>query len=59
MYYYIDETGQTGSNLLDDNQPNFYYGMLSTPYDLDRNKDSYDRIIKMRKKLQVSELHAN
>ena len=59
MYFYIDETGQTGSNLLDDNQPNFYYGMLSTPYDLDQNKDSYDRIIRMRKKLQVSELHAN
>ena len=23
MYFYIDETGQTGSNLLDDNQPKF------------------------------------
>ena len=35
MYFYIDESGQTGLELFDDNQPFLYYGVLSSKFNLD------------------------
>ena len=35
MYFYIDESGHTGGNLFDLTQPIFYYGILSSPMNLD------------------------
>lgn len=35
MYFFIDETGHTGSNLFDSDQPEFLYGILTSPVNLD------------------------
>ena len=35
MFFYIDESGHTGTNLFDDSQPLLYYGVLSSEIDLD------------------------
>ena len=35
MYFYVDESGQTGINLFDLQQPVLYYGVLSSPHDMD------------------------
>ena len=35
MHFYIDESGHTGGNLFDLTQPIFYYGILSSPMNLD------------------------
>lgn len=35
MYFYVDESGQTGLNLFDVNQPFLYYGVLSSDFNLD------------------------
>lgn len=35
MYFYIDESGQTGLNLFDESQPFLYYGILRSKLNLD------------------------
>ncbi len=35
MYFYVDESGHTGTNLFDDDQPILYYGVLSSELDVD------------------------
>lgn len=35
MYFYVDESGQTGKNLFDPAQPILYYGVLSSKVNLD------------------------
>jgi len=30
MFFYVDESGHTGTNLFDPNQPVLYYGVLSS-----------------------------
>lgn len=35
MYFYVDESGQTGLELFDGNQPFLYYGVLSSKVNLD------------------------
>jgi len=35
MYFYVDESGHTGLNLFDASQPRLYYGVISSPLDLD------------------------
>ncbi|PJG84782.1 DUF3800 domain-containing protein [Conservatibacter flavescens] len=57
MYFYIDESGNSGLNLFDVGQPNLYYGILSSEFNLDdvAKKD----IIALKNKLSVTELHAN
>lgn len=35
MYFYIDESGHTGANLFDPDQPILYYGVLSSRVNLD------------------------
>ncbi len=34
-FYYVDESGNTGCNLFDKNQPTLYYGVLSSKLNLD------------------------
>ena len=57
MYFYVDESGQSGNNLFDENQPWLYYGLLSSPYDLD--VVAKGKVTALRKKLSVDELHAS
>ncbi|KPV90501.1 hypothetical protein AN395_03095 [Pseudoalteromonas sp. P1-30] len=56
MYFYIDESGHTGANLFDENQPILYYGVLSSKINLDAAAES--KVIAIRKKLDVDRLHA-
>lgn len=55
MYFWIDESGHTGQNLFDHTQPTFFYGILSSPYDL--NEVAYDEIAKARNLLVMDRLH--
>jgi hypothetical protein len=57
MYFYVDESGQTGLNLFDEAQPKLYYGVLSSPVDLNVTVKPY--IQALRDKLKVDRLHAN
>lgn len=57
MNFYIDESGHTGTNLFDPDQPILSYGKLSSPVDLDAA--AIDRVEYMRSKLGVHRLHAN
>lgn len=56
MYFYIDESGQTGLNLFDESQPFLYYGVLRSNFNLDvlAEKD----LKPLRKRLGVERLHA-
>lgn len=57
MYAYIDESGNTGANLFDQNQPVFLTAalMTKTNFDLIHRKD----IKKICKKIDVKVLHSN
>jgi hypothetical protein len=57
MYFYVDESGQTGLNLFDETQPILYYGVLSAPADL--NVTARAEVEALRAKLGVDRLHAN
>ena len=57
MYFYVDESGQTGLNLFDAAQPVLYYGVLSSTHDL--NVSARDKVESLRLKLGVERLHAN
>ena len=35
MYFYVDESGHTGPNIFDEQQPMLYYGSLSSHVNLD------------------------
>jgi hypothetical protein len=56
MFFYVDESGHTGANLFDENQPYLYYGVLSS----NLNVDILARkpLISLRKRLGVKRLHA-
>lgn len=56
MYFYIDESGQTGLQLFDNSQPFLYYGVLSSEFNLD--EESLPYIEKLRNNLEVERLHA-
>ncbi|MEZ8238478.1 DUF3800 domain-containing protein [Vibrio splendidus] len=56
MYFYVDESGHTGPNLFDENQPILYYGVLSSKINLDVAAESH--VKKLREKLGVERLHA-
>ena len=56
MYFYVDESGQTGLELFDSNQPFLYYGVLSSNVNLDVL--ALPKIIELRAKLGVERLHA-
>ncbi|MDD7426092.1 MAG: DUF3800 domain-containing protein [[Actinobacillus] rossii] len=57
MFFYIDESGNTGLNLTDESQPYLYYGVLSSSVDLDNNIPP--EILEIKKILSVDRLHAN
>jgi hypothetical protein len=56
MFFYVDESGQTGLNLFDETQPFLYYGVLRSKLNLDvlASKD----LAPLRSKLGVERLHA-
>lgn len=57
MFFYVDESGNTGLNLNDNFQPYLYYGVLSSPVDLDSSE--LPELIDIREKLSVARIHAN
>ncbi|WP_115672693.1 DUF3800 domain-containing protein [Ciceribacter selenitireducens] len=56
MYYYIDESGNTGLNLFDVNQPKLFYGVLGCPANLDVIAEPL--LVDLRKELGVERIHA-
>jgi hypothetical protein len=56
MFFYVDESGHTGSELFDANQPVLYYGVLSSDVNLDVLVEL--RLAPLRKRLGVDRLHA-
>lgn len=57
MWVYVDETGHTGSNLFDKNQPIFYSSAFITKTNFDVLASSY--LSNIKSSLQIKELHAN
>ncbi len=56
-YSFIDESGNTGLNLLDKDQPYFILGNVFSKNDLDQSGQPYFKEI--HKKIESNELHAN
>lgn len=57
MYFYIDESGQTGKNISDEKQPNIYYGIISSPVNIDLLLS--DKRKKFEERLGTERIHAN
>lgn len=57
LYYYVDESGNTGLNLFDEVQPMLYYGVMGCRYDLDVKAEPLLKTL--RAELGVDRLHAN
>lgn len=57
MNFYIDESGHTGLNLFDNSQPVLYYGVLSSPFDL--NITARPLVERLRAHFDVNRLHAS
>jgi hypothetical protein len=57
MHFYIDESGHTGPNLFDPNQRMLYYGVLSSPVNVDVLAE--ERLKNLRARARVARLHAN
>jgi hypothetical protein len=57
MFFHIDESGNTGNNLFDRNQPVLSYGLLSSTKNVDALGENIHT--KMLKELGVTDLHAN
>lgn len=56
MYFYVDESGHSGSDLFDEHQPNLYYGVLSSPQDIDVVAEA--ELALLRRHLGHPRLHA-
>ncbi|WP_339067332.1 DUF3800 domain-containing protein [Teredinibacter turnerae] len=56
MYFYVDESGQTGLNLFDQSQPFLYYGVLRSKLNIDVLAEK--ELKSLRRKLGVKRLHA-
>jgi hypothetical protein len=56
MYFYVDESGHTGANLFDAAQPTLYYGVLSSPINVDLVAES--GIAALRRVVGKPRLHA-
>ena len=56
MFFYVDESGHTGSELFDSTQPVLYYGVVSSDVNLDLLAEA--RLTPLRKRLGVDRLHA-
>lgn len=57
MYFYVDESGNTGNHLFDQNQPYLYYGLLGCSKNLD--VVARPMISRLRDQLGVERLHAS
>ncbi|MFG1294006.1 DUF3800 domain-containing protein [Xanthobacter versatilis] len=57
MFYFVDESGNTGLNLFDANQPILYYGVLGARSNLDIVAQPL--LEGLRKELGVKRIHAN
>ena len=57
MHFYVDESGHTGTNLFDPQQPMLYYGCLHSRLNVDMVAQA--RVLSLRKRLGVARLHAN
>jgi uncharacterized coiled-coil protein SlyX len=57
MYYFVDESGNTGLNLFDANQPTLFYGVLGSKSNLDLTAKTL--LHDIRQELGVSRIHAN
>jgi hypothetical protein len=57
MHFYVDESGHTGANLFDPDQPMLYYGVLSSKLNVDAIAEQ--PLQAMRKASGVERLHAN
>jgi hypothetical protein len=57
MHFYVDESGHTGANIFDPDQPMLYYGVLSSKLNVDAIAES--PLQAMRKAMGVDRLHAN
>jgi hypothetical protein len=56
LHFYVDESGHTGPNLFDPEQPMLYYGVLSSKVNVDVLAE--ERLERLRTRLGVSRLHA-
>ena len=56
MHFYVDESGHTGPNIFDANQPTLYYGVLSSSVNVDVLAS--DRLRALRKRAGVARIHA-
>lgn len=56
MYFYVDESGHTGVNLFDPEQPMLYYGILSSQVNIDFLAE--ESLRELKRKAGVSRLHA-
>ena len=56
LNFYVDESGNTGNHVFDAEQPRLYYGVLSSPLNLDAVAGRH--VEAMRRKLSVPRLHA-
>lgn len=56
MHFYIDESGNSGKNIFDKNQPFLYYGVLASKTDIDTQEQYH--IEKMRDILRTKRIHA-
>lgn len=57
MFLHIDESGNTGNNLFDQNQPVLSYGVLSSRWDVDAHAEKQHRAI--LETLGTDSIHAN
>lgn len=57
MYFYVDESGHTGPNLFDPNQPILYYGVLSSQVNIDVLAE--EELKRLRRQARMPRLHAN
>ncbi len=57
MYFHVDESGHTGTNLFDEDQPILYYGVLSSKFNIDTLAEK--ELSVLRQRLGVQRLHAS
>ncbi|MAZ03671.1 MAG: hypothetical protein CMN56_11090 [Sneathiella sp.] len=57
MFCFVDESGNTGLNLFDENQPVLYYGVITSKVNLDVVAEPM--LSRLRNQLGVERLHAN
>ncbi|TCS70921.1 uncharacterized protein DUF3800 [Sulfuritortus calidifontis] len=57
MFFYVDESGHTGTRIFDPEQPMLYYGVLSSNVNVDALAE--EKLKQLRSRCGVARLHAN